>query len=87
MKLVCLAHGLPEPSYVIDIFDGMELTNVFNGVVIIENCSSILNATYTCIAKNNLGQDERQLNIDFSSYLPGKSLFHKIQSSRKSGIK
>ena len=76
MTLTCLADGSPQPTYAIHGLDGTELPGVLNGVVIIGNYSSAstIVATFTCIAKNDLGTDERCLHIHRCS-LEGKNIY------------
>ena len=74
LQLTCVANGFPEPSYTFRTSNGTELAQINNGVVIISNYSSTLNESYTCIAKNKLGEVERRLNVDLDSHAPGKTV-------------
>ena len=74
LRLTCLADGFPQPSYTFRTSNGTELAQINNGVVMISNYSSTLNESYTCIAKNKFGEDERRLKIDLDSYAPGKTV-------------
>ena len=76
--MTCVADGFPEPSYTFHTSNGTELAQINNGVVIISNYSSSLNESYTCIAKNKLGEDERRLKVEFAACSPGKTVNYYI---------
>ena len=76
--MTCLADGFPEPSYTFRTSNGTELAQINNGVVMISNYSSTLNESYTCIAKNKLGEVERRLNVELNSRSPGKTVNYYI---------
>ena len=78
LQLTCVADGSPEPSYTFRTSNGTELAQINNGVVIISNYSSTLNESYTCIAKNKLGEVERRLKVEFDSRSPGKTVNYYI---------
>ena len=59
--LTCRATGLPEPTYEMFLHD-MKLYDVVNGVLIYPGNNLNYSATYSCIAKNVVGND-RQLLI------------------------
>jgi hypothetical protein len=62
MKMICLAKGLPQPTYVIKISNGLSFTAGTDGVVIVNHYKSVINTSYTCIAKNSVGRDKWHLN-------------------------
>ena len=62
MKMTCLADGLPKPTYVIKLSNGLSFTADIHGVIVIKNHKAIGNTTYVCIAKNSQGQDQWRLN-------------------------
>ena len=62
MKLTCLAKGLPPPTYVIKFSSGSSFKANIHGVLVINDYKSVINETYTCIAKNVLGRDQWNLN-------------------------
>jgi hypothetical protein len=62
MKFTCLAKGLPRPTYIIKFSSGLSFTADIDGVVIINDYKSIVNESYTCIAKNVVGHDKWNLN-------------------------
>ena len=62
MKLTCLAKGFPPPTYVIKFSSGSYFNADIHGVLIINDCKSVINETFTCIAKNVVGRDQWNLN-------------------------
>lgn len=62
MKMTCHADGVPKPTYTIKISNGMVYKAGIDGMVVVKDYESIVNASYTCIAKNSVGQDKWHLN-------------------------
>lgn len=62
MKMTCLAKGLPQPTYIIKTPNGLSFAADIHGVVIINDYKSVINASYTCIARNSVGYDQWYLN-------------------------
>ena len=62
IKIICLADGLPRPTYVIKISNGLSFTAGIDGAIVIDDYKSIMNASYICIAKNSVGEDKWRLN-------------------------
>ncbi|XP_028402685.1 uncharacterized protein LOC114525507 [Dendronephthya gigantea] len=62
MKMTCLADGLPKPTYVIKLSNGLSYTADISGVIVIKDYKVIVNTTYVCIAKNSQGEDQWRLN-------------------------
>ena len=78
LQLTCFADGLPEPTYTILTSNGKELAEVDNGMVIITDHNSTFNESYTCIAKNEFGQEERRSKPN--EHLQGKTwIFYTVR--------
>lgn len=62
MRIICQADGLPRPTYVIKISNGLFFTAGTDGAIVIDDYKSIMNASYICIARNSVGEDKWRLN-------------------------
>ena len=62
MKVICQADGLPRPTYVIKISNGLSFAADIDGAIAIDDYESIMNESYVCIARNSVGEDKWRLN-------------------------
>lgn len=60
--MTCLAQGFPRPTYLIKFSNGLTYSTGVDGVVVIDVFESNVNTSYTCIARNSVGEDRWHLN-------------------------
>ena len=62
MKIVCSATAFPTPDYMI-FHNGMELTNVVDGVKTIQSANLSDDGHYECVANNSVGHVSASFNL------------------------
>ena len=62
VTITCVADAFPAPNYVI-FHNGMKLTNVVNGVKIIQSANLGDDGRYECVANNSFGHVSASINL------------------------
>ena len=62
MNITCVADALPSPNYII-FHNGMELTEVVDGVKIIQSGNLSDDGRYECVANNSFGRVSARFNL------------------------